>query len=435
MRRYTLWIAVIAAALSVAALLTAAQDEDTPNMADFLPITEDVLYEVGVGDTLDDIAATFDLDLTCLRQINDIADNVNTIFPGDQLVISVTCPPYAGLNYVPFPRPFEQGGADGLYTVRVGDTLSDIALAFDISEISLAEFNGIENANEIFVGQVLEIPPGAPPFGQVPPLDGQVLEQGGAEGDVIYTIQPLDTLDTIGAFYNADPDCIAETNGIANANRITPRTTILVSQTCAPYTGPNTAGGRILPITGAPTAAPTTVITVTPRNTLEVTNTPAPIVVGTPTPEVITEVLEDLGAGGGDEEGDAVATPTATTEDTGAAAQPTLDLAATTDALATTFAQVTATFAARDTATEEPEATIAVTAAGGPLAEEPTPTPEAEMSDSDTMDDMASEADETSIIDVLGSLFVESSADDLMEEAPVPTPTAEAIEPEATEET
>jgi len=274
---------------------TPPDDDGNTSMNGVLPITEDVRYEVGVGDTLDDIAATFDVDLTCLKAENDIAPDNSTVFIGDQLVIRVSCPPYAGLNYVPFPRAVEQGGGEGTYTVRVGDTISTIALAFNISEISLAEYNDLALGDPIFPGQVLELPPGAPEFGRVPPLDDGTLEQGGAESDIIYVVQPGDTLDVIGAFYNANPACIAESNGIPNANRIEPRTTILISEACAPYTGPNTAGGRVLPLAGEPTVAPTTVITSTPRPTTAVTAAPA----ATPTAEVIEEdTAAEEGTGG-----------------------------------------------------------------------------------------------------------------------------------------
>jgi LysM repeat protein len=316
MRRPILWVFTLV--VMCVGLWVAAQDGDTSQMSDVLPITEDVRYEVGVGDTLDDIAAVFDVDLACLRQTNEIDNNAGRIFPGDLLVIRVACPPYAGVNYVPFPRAIEQGGGEeATYTVRPADTLSSIALAFNISETSLQEFNDIENPNQIFVGQVLLIPPSAPPFGQVPPLDGSVIEQGGAEGDIIYVIQPGDTLDVIGAFYNANPACIAESNGIENAGRILPRETIVISETCAPYVGPNTVGGRILAFDEVvnPTVAPTTVITATPAPTLTPTATlPAPDdpqqtavptattdgvveIPATPTPEVLEpgNLLEELG--------------------------------------------------------------------------------------------------------------------------------------------
>jgi LysM repeat protein len=301
MRRRILWVLMLV--IAGGALWVAAQDDDTSQMSDLLPLNEDVRYEVGVGDTLDDIAATFDVGLACLLETNGFAEGESDIFVGDILVIRVACPPYAGLNYVPFPRPaaVEQGGGgESTYTVRTGDTLSDIALAYNISEASLQEYNDLENPNEIFVGQILQIPPDAPAFGQVPPLDGSVIEQGGAEGDIIYVIQPGDTLDVIGAFYNAAPACIAETNNIENAGRIQPRETIVISETCAPYEGSNIVGGRILPFEPTAdenaTAAPTTVITVTPVPTLTPTATlpgvdaPQQTAVPAETGEAVTEI-------------------------------------------------------------------------------------------------------------------------------------------------
>jgi LysM repeat protein len=274
----------------LAGILVSAQDEDETPGTIQLPITQDVRYEVGVGDTIDELAAIFDVSIQCLRDSNNIT-NENRILVGDQLLIRVACPPYAGLDYVPFPRLVEQGGNSNTYTVRVADTLSDIAFAFDISVESLQEYNGIVDPAGILPGQVLEIPPGAPPFGQVPPFDDGTLEQGGGEGDIVYVVQPRDTLDVIGAFYNAEPSCIAETNGIPNAGRLTPRQTIIISEACAPYIGPNNPNGRIIAFEGNPTAAPTVVITVTPRGEAFATATfpppDAPQQTAVPTSEVV----------------------------------------------------------------------------------------------------------------------------------------------------
>ena len=44
------------------------------------------------------------------------------------------------------------------YTVRSGDTLSGIAEDYSLSEAALVQYNGIDNRNRIFVGQVLRIP-------------------------------------------------------------------------------------------------------------------------------------------------------------------------------------------------------------------------------------------------------------------------------------
>lgn len=269
MRRslYLLVLPILLLTLSAMAWVSAQDNPAPAESAVTLPITEDVRYQVGVNETLDTIGALFDVSVACLQQTNELT-NANRITVGQILVIRVACPPYEGLNYVPFPRPFEQGGGGDTYVVRAGDTLSDIALAYNVSVISLQEFNEIGNPNDIRIGQVLQIPAGVTEFGRVPPLDASILEQGGAEGDIIYVVQPGDTLDVVGAFYNANPSCIAETNNITNPQRLQPRTTILISEACAPYIGPNTAGGRIIPFDGLPTSAPTQVITATPRATL-----------------------------------------------------------------------------------------------------------------------------------------------------------------------
>lgn len=44
------------------------------------------------------------------------------------------------------------------YTVKAGDTLSEIAKSFDVDMWELADVNGIRNPNVIRVGQVLTLP-------------------------------------------------------------------------------------------------------------------------------------------------------------------------------------------------------------------------------------------------------------------------------------
>jgi LysM repeat protein len=212
---------------------------------------------------------------------------------------------------VAFPRDIvlvEQGGgsAETVYVVRVADTLEEIAQAFDVSLISLVEYNDIVDTRTVLVGDILVIPPGAPAYGLVPPLPGQVTESGGGGNDIIYVIQPRDTLDTVGAFYNAEPRCIAAANGIINTRTIQPRTTILIPEVCAPYVGPNVAGGRLIPIEGEPTIAATVLLSSTPRPTLAPSATfPAPEGTATVATRVSTVVatptVESLGAGGGAE--------------------------------------------------------------------------------------------------------------------------------------
>ncbi|MEL6270526.1 MAG: LysM domain-containing protein, partial [Chloroflexota bacterium] len=256
-----------------------------------LPITSDVQYQVGTGDTLDTIAALFDVDLFCLVETNrDVLTDGETIFPGDVLLISADCPVYLGVGTVPFRRNLEQGGGGGTYTVRYGDTLDEIAFSFDVAVESLIEFNEIENPQAILPGLVLQIPPTAPPYGQVPARPGAALvaEQGGGEG-ITYVIQPGDTIDQIGAFFNISADCIVEANNIEDTRRIQPRDLLFIPAACPPYDDSGLISGAIIPvdeeITGT-VIATVQLVTVTPTE-----GGPQP----SPTPEIL-DVTEEVTA-------------------------------------------------------------------------------------------------------------------------------------------
>ncbi len=240
MRR--LLVLLIAASVAVFAVARAQTDEEIP-----LPITETIQYEVGLGDTLDRLGATFDVDVACLIEDNEI-ENANLIFIGQVLTISVDCGPYFGGGFVAFPRPLaieeQGGGGPPAYVVRVSDTLDTIAQTFNVSVISLQEFNEIEDPLLLLPGTVIFIPPGAPAYGELPPLPGVSIEQGGG-GDPLYVVQPGDTLDTIAQFYNVRVGCVAVANNLENPGLIFPRATLLIPSDCPEYDG-TFFSGRIL---------------------------------------------------------------------------------------------------------------------------------------------------------------------------------------------
>lgn len=107
-------------------------------------------YVVQAGDTLGGIADRFGVTVADLVAKNNIADP-NIIHVGQTLVIgggstgAVGGPP-------PPPAP------SGTYTVQPGDTLEAIAAAHGVLVRDLVELNGIDDANYIYVGQVLSIP-------------------------------------------------------------------------------------------------------------------------------------------------------------------------------------------------------------------------------------------------------------------------------------
>lgn len=93
------------------------------------------------------------------------------------------------------------------YTIQVGDTLSVLALKYNVSITELATFNGITNPDLIFAGRTLSIPVDAAT------LPADVVPQ-------TYTVKPGDTLGNIAARFGVRTTRLAQENNIANINII-----------------------------------------------------------------------------------------------------------------------------------------------------------------------------------------------------------------------
>ena len=116
------------------------------------------------------------------------------------------------------------------YTVQPGDWLSAIANQLNVSVIDLMRANSINNANFIYVGQVLQVPGcsnDAPPMQQgpmaePPKADPPAADDAPAADDKpnTYTVQPGDTLSKIAAKFGVDTNALASASGIDNPNLI-----------------------------------------------------------------------------------------------------------------------------------------------------------------------------------------------------------------------
>ncbi len=97
------------------------------------------------GDTLWQISRDYDVTIDEIVRLNNIR-NPNLIYPGEKLTIITN-------------TNFEQTNALGktLYTVKSGDTLSELAIRFDTTVGDLVKLNNIQNPNLIYVGQRLRI--------------------------------------------------------------------------------------------------------------------------------------------------------------------------------------------------------------------------------------------------------------------------------------
>jgi murein DD-endopeptidase MepM/ murein hydrolase activator NlpD len=92
-----------------------------------------------------------------------------------------------------------------LHVVQRGETLYSIAVEYGLTIEDLARFNNLVNPNNLKVGERLLIPLEPVPEIQPP---------------TIHTVQPGETLKTIGDFYGVDLTILVQLNGITNPNML-----------------------------------------------------------------------------------------------------------------------------------------------------------------------------------------------------------------------
>ena len=114
-------------------------------------------YTVKSGDTLSGIAGKFNTTYTQLAQLNHIS-NPNVIHVGQVLTLHQTTAQNTATNQQESQQNKQvTTTANGTYTVKSGDTLSQIAVRFNTTTSALASTNHISNPNLIEVGQQLRI--------------------------------------------------------------------------------------------------------------------------------------------------------------------------------------------------------------------------------------------------------------------------------------
>lgn len=170
---------------------TPSAPQPKPTVSSPIKITGDT-YTVKSGDTLSDIANRSGVSIDNLAKWNNIK-NKNVISVGQ--VLKMTAPAVAN----PQPKPTSK-----TYTVKSGDTLSEIAAKHGMTTNQLANLNGIKNVNLIHVGQVLKV-------------TGTVKTP-----DKIYTVKSGDVLSVIAQRLGVSVNHLTSKNSIKNANLIYP---------------------------------------------------------------------------------------------------------------------------------------------------------------------------------------------------------------------
>ena len=138
------------------------------------------------------------------------------------------------------------GGCSHIHAVRYGQTLSHIAVEYGVSITVLARLNNIQRADVIYVGQQICIP-----------ASGQ---QGGQPGGTWYEVQRGDTLGHIALRYGTTMQALIQDNDLSNADRLLVGTRLRIRQTGAAPA--SSAPAPSAPVPAAP--APSTPAPVTP---------------------------------------------------------------------------------------------------------------------------------------------------------------------------
>ena len=126
---------------------------DTPTVTLTPTASGPFVYVVEENDNLFTIAEKFGIDVLVLMALNNLTYD-SVIRVGDELLI-----PHPDLE-LPTETPLPDDARGTIeYTVKSGDTLEGIAIRFNSTVEAIIEENeGLDNANEIFIGQVLIVP-------------------------------------------------------------------------------------------------------------------------------------------------------------------------------------------------------------------------------------------------------------------------------------
>lgn len=155
-------------------------------------------YIVQSGDTLSEIASKFGTTVQYLVRINGIS-NPNLIYPGEVLKIESS-----GIAK-------QQSSENTTYTVKAGDTLSEIAEKFGTTVSKLVGLNDISNPDLIYPGQKL------------------IISKGNSKIFIgVVVVKVGDTVSGIASRYNTTVENIVNLNDLKNANLIYPGQTLRV---------------------------------------------------------------------------------------------------------------------------------------------------------------------------------------------------------------
>ncbi|WP_114993950.1 LysM peptidoglycan-binding domain-containing protein [Synechococcus sp. UW179A] len=165
------------------------------------------------GETLSDIAARYGVSINSLMRLNGIR-NSNHVEAGQTLRL-----------------PGSVSAGKGRHNVRSGDTLSDIAAQYRVSERQLMALNGLSSADHVEIGQTLKLPsnavlPQAKPKAAAKPVPIQAKPNA-----ISHTVARGQTLTQIARAYDIPITSLININAIQNPNQVNIGTQLMLRST------------------------------------------------------------------------------------------------------------------------------------------------------------------------------------------------------------
>lgn len=160
-----------------------------------------VFYTVETGDTLSKIAQKYGTTVQELVSINNIS-NPNLIYPGQQIRV---------LTNSTVKGNEARGTGSITYTVKRGDTLSNIAKAYNVTIAHIVEINNLQNPSLIYPGEKLRITESNSTTLNEPVK--QITKY-------TYIVRKGDTLSQIAKIYGVSVAYLVKQNNIQNPNVI-----------------------------------------------------------------------------------------------------------------------------------------------------------------------------------------------------------------------
>jgi LysM repeat protein/uncharacterized protein YvpB len=160
-------------------------------------------HQVQPGETLGEIAASYNTTVAALTQANDLS-NPNLIVAGTTLIVPD--------NTTPPPVPASGGTEVRIYVVQAGDTLYEIAQDYSVTVEALAQANGLADPNVIEVGTQLKIPA----------VSSNATNESAASptsaNPKLHLVSAGETLGEIAKMYDVSLTALADVNGISDPN-------------------------------------------------------------------------------------------------------------------------------------------------------------------------------------------------------------------------